>query len=286
MIIRRLILSVVLLLLASTTTLVVLGLDDTARSALLDRLPPPSDTATTSAPPAEPSTQPTSVPTTRPRPTATPTAPSVQPRTTGTARPGPQATPSPPAQRKPSTPPGRSKVVYLTFDDGPSPYTPRVLQILRDTGSTATFFQLGVNTPGHDQLTAAIRAQGSTIGNHSYDHPDLTRLSASQLRRQIRRGPTSTCFRPPYGATNAGVRAAIRRAGARQVLWTVDTRDWTRPGVKELRRIGRSPQIRPGSIILMHDGGGNRDQTVAALPALISHLHARGFQVRALPGCQ
>ena len=285
MIIRRLILSVVLLLLASTTTLVVLGLDDTARSALLDRLPPPPNTTTpSSVPPAEPSTQPTSDPVDRPRPT--PTAPSVQPRNTGTARPGPQATPSPPAQRKPSTPPGQSKVVYLTFDDGPSPYTPRVLQILRDTGSTATFFQLGANTPGHDQLTAAIRAQGSTIGNHSYDHPDLTRLSASQLRRQIRRGPTSTCFRPPYGATNASVRAAIRRAGARQVLWTVDTRDWTQPGVKKLARIGTSKQIRPGSIILMHDGGGNRDQTVAALPALINHLHGRGLQVRALPGCR
>lgn len=290
MIIRRLILGVVLLLLASTTTLIVVGLDGSARSALLDRLPPPPNTTSTSSVSSaemstQPQTEPTSGVTARPGPTATPSVPSARPRATATARPGPRGRPSAPPQRKPKTP-GRSKVVYLTFDDGPSRYTPQVLQILRSTGSTATFFQLGINTPGQGELQAAIRAQGSTIGNHSYDHPDLTQLSTSQLRRQIQRGPTSRCFRPPYGATDTAVRAAIRRAGARQVLWSVDTRDWTRPGVKRLQRIGRSTQIRPGSIILMHDGGGDRDQTVAALPAIISHLHVRGFQVRALPGCQ
>ena len=161
-----------------------------------------------------------------------------------------------------------------------------MLRILRQTGSTATFFQLGVNARGQGSIQAAIRAQGSTIGNHSYDHRDLTRLSAAALHRQIADGPRSRCFRPPYGATNRTVRKAVERAGAHQVLWTVDTLDWQRPGAARLARIGTSKAVRDGGIILMHDGGGDRRQTVAALPRLIDNLQARGFQVRALPGCR
>lgn len=180
---------------------------------------------------------------------------------------------------------GAGGTVYLTFDDGPSPYTAKILSILSRTGSTATFFHLGVNEGGFPHADAAIRAQGSKVANHSYNHPDLTRLTAAQLRWQLRHGPRAKCFRPPYGATDEAVRHAIGKAGMRQVLWSIDTLDWTRPGVATLAKTGRLKALQNGSIVLMHDGGGDRSQTVAALPTVIADLHARGYKVRALPYC-
>ena len=296
MIIRRLILSLALILFAAVTIGVILGLDDAARSQLVGPEPvrPTATIASTTHPDpgtATPSPEPTTPPrqTTRtPKPTASST-PGTSTAPPTTAPPSPTAKPKP--KPKPTTAPSTAKpkpggrIVYLTFDDGPSPYTPQILQILRSTGSTATFFQLGVNTHGQARIEAAIKAQGSNIGNHSYNHPDLTTLSAAQLKWQIAHGPRAKCFRPPYGATNKAVRQAIRRAGAHQVLWDVDTLDWTKPGVKKLERFGASTHVTGGSIILMHDGGGVRDQTVAALPGLIHTLHARGYQIRALPSC-
>nr|AIA93908.1 CAZy families CE4 protein [uncultured Kribbella sp.] len=110
-------------------------------------------------------------------------------------------------------------------------------------------------------------------------------LTAKQLKWQLRNGPKAKCFRPPYGATNATVQKAIKKAGMRQVLWSIDTLDWTRPGTAKLAKTGRLKAVQNGSIILMHDGGGDRSQTLAALPQLIHDLKARGFTVRALPYC-
>lgn len=270
MILRRLILSVILVLFASVSVGVIVGLDDAARSDLADQLPF--------------SARPAGSPSARATPTPRAEHSTAGPQSSRTAAASTPA-PSSPAPKRKHEHQAPRPTVYLTFDDGPSPYTPQVLNILRSTGSTATFFQLGVNIPGQEHIGTAIRAQGSNIGNHSYSHRDLTTLSAGQLRRQIARGPQSTCFRPPYGATNATVRKAIRQAGARQVLWTVDSRDWTQPGVGKLRRIGISKHVTNGGIIVMHDGGGNRNQTVKALPTLIRNVQARGFQVRALPHC-
>ena len=208
-------------------------------------------------------------PSPKPRPTVSPTPEHQQPRR---HRPRPKTTPH--------------GVVYLTFDDGPGPATLPILSILDRTGSTATFFQLGANAYGQQWARAAIHAQGSNIGNHSYDHPDLTTLTPAALHAQIANGVPARCFRPPYGATNAAVRRAIHAAGAYEVLWTVDTLDWTRPGVRALKRIGSSPAIHDGSIILMHDGGGDdRSQTIAALPTIVKDIQARGYRVRALPYC-
>ena len=180
---------------------------------------------------------------------------------------------------------GSGGTVYLTFDDGPSPYTSSILSILDRTGSTATFFHLGVNEPGFPHADARIRAQGSKVASHSYDHPDLTTRTAAQLKGQITHGPKARCFRPPYGATNAAVRKALAKAGLREVLWSVDTLDWTKPGVTALAKTGRLKSIGNGTIVLLHDGGGDRSQTVAALPRVIADLHARGYQIRALPYC-
>ncbi len=181
--------------------------------------------------------------------------------------------------------PGSKGVVYLTFDDGPGPYTPEVLKILKDTGSTATFFEMGIRVAEHPALPGQVRAGGNTIGNHTYDHADLTKLTPAKRRAELARGPRARCVRPPYGATNAAVRASIRAYGGREVLWTVDTQDWTRPGAGVIARRASGPQVHNGSIVLMHDGGGDRSQTVRALPVIIKNLQLRGYVVRKLPYC-
>jgi peptidoglycan/xylan/chitin deacetylase (PgdA/CDA1 family) len=132
---------------------------------------------------------------------------------------------------------------------------------------------------------AQIRAQGSNIGNHTYNHPDLTKLTPRQIQWQLAHGPRSSCVRPPYGATNRTVERILSREGHREVLWTIDTRDWSRPGIKRIVQAASGPSVRAGSIVLMHDGGGDRSETVAALPHVISALQHQGYTVRRIPGC-
>jgi peptidoglycan-N-acetylglucosamine deacetylase len=179
----------------------------------------------------------------------------------------------------------RGGVVYLTFDDGPGPYTPAILNILRATHSTATFFELGFRQAQYPAEAARIRAQGSNVGNHTYNHPNLTKLTPGQIQWQVAHGPHSRCLRPPYGATNATVQRILSERGLRQVLWTVDTRDWSRPGITHIVKTATGPEVRAGTIILMHDGGGNRSQTVAALPQIITTLQHQGYSIRCIPGC-
>jgi peptidoglycan/xylan/chitin deacetylase (PgdA/CDA1 family) len=176
------------------------------------------------------------------------------------------------------------KVVHLTFDDGPSPYTRRVLRILTQHDATATFFVLGSQAERHPELLRAVRRQGSNLGHHSHDHPVLTRLSDRALRQQLRPAVRTGCFRPPYGATNRRVVRLARERRLRQVMWTADSRDWEKPGERAIRR-NSLLDLHRGSIILMHDGGGDRTQTVAALPGLLKELRRRGYAVRALPSC-
>ena len=317
MILRRAVLLLVLVLFASITIGVIVGLDSSARSAIVGELigspsAVPTPAEDTPSPPkkvatprprataATPSTAPTPRATPAPKASA-PAKPTAKP--TVPAKPRPKPTPSKPTSTsgsKPTAPAKKSSsakylkgplkkgsggTVYLTFDDGPSPYTPSILSILDRTGSTATFFHLGVNEGGFPHADARIRAQGSKVANHTYDHPDLTTRTAAQLTWQITHGPKAKCFRPPYGATDAAVRKAISHAGLRQVLWDVDTLDWTKPGVTTLAKTGRLKSIGNGSIVLMHDGGGDRTQTVAALPRVIADLQARGYKIRALPYC-
>lgn len=194
-----------------------------------------------------------------------------------------------PGKKRPKAPgkaPGRprGKVVHLTFDDGPSDWTPAVLRILTAHDATATFFVLGAQAELRPHLLGRIRRQGSVIGNHTVTHPQLTRLSDKQIRWQLATGPHSRCFRPPYGATDPRVVRIARSLGMRQVLWSADSRDWELPGrraITDKALLG----LRTGAIILMHDGGGDRAQTVAALPGLLEELARRGYRVRALPGC-
>ncbi|HZX06777.1 polysaccharide deacetylase family protein [Kribbella sp.] len=226
--------------------------------------------------PAAATTKASSTPTSAPTPSGTPT----QTQTT------PPSTPGNPVPPNPTTSVASGKkVLFLTFDDGPDPtWTPQVLATLAKYGAHATFFELGEMQSEHSGLREQVLAAGNAIGSHSISHPQLTRLSAAQRHHQIFDGPRSTCFRPPYGATNAKVRADIKAAGMVQVLWDVDPRDWARPGTSVIAH-NILTHAKSGRIVLMHDGGGNRAQTVAALEQVLPVLKAQGYTFPAM-NCQ
>jgi peptidoglycan/xylan/chitin deacetylase (PgdA/CDA1 family) len=175
--------------------------------------------------------------------------------------------------------PRAHKRVALTFDDGPSAYTPEILRILDHHDVHATFFEIGEQVPAYPQYTRAILAQGSELGNHTWRHTLGSSEGMARTSRLIERasGFRPCMFRPPGGQLTASQAAEARRLHMTQVIWDVDTRDWSRPGTGAI--ISRATAVQPGSIVLMHDGGGPRDQTVAALPHVIANLKSRGFHL-------
>lgn len=216
----------------------------------------------------------------------------MQPRdTTPTPRPttSQQSTQTPVVPVKTVGTQAGSKVVYLTFDDGPSGYTPAVLRLLAAYNAKATFFVIGSQASANPSTIRSIRAAGHAVANHTWSHPSLTGLSASAITSQLSRtdaalGFTAKCVRPPYGATNSTVARTISGMGKKSVLWSVDPQDWARPGSSTIANRILST-VRPGSIVLMHDGGGDRSQTVAALSTVLSSLKAKGYTFAAVPGC-
>lgn len=193
--------------------------------------------------------------------------------------------PAAPVERSPVR---GAKVIFLTFDDGPDPvWTPQILRVLTDNGATATFFDIGQNAVGRAALIRQIRAQGSHVGNHTWNHPSLPTLTDAAITQQLddtdRVQGRARCVRPPYGATDNRVDALIRARGQRVELWNVDTRDWARPGVPAIEH--QLLTARAGSTVLMHTGGGDRSQTVAALRAALPKLRAAGYVLQGIPGC-
>ena len=187
-------------------------------------------------------------------------------------------------------PSSRGGVVYLTFDDGPSEYTLRIKALLDQYGMKATFFMIGQQVGQRQDVVRRLAAEGFAIGDHTWDHTDLSKASTQRFlsevdvtRSAIRRvtGRTTTCLRPPYGATNSSTRALARRDGFKVVLWDVDPQDWARPGTDAIvsNVLGHT---RAGSIVLMHDGGGERSQTLAALRRILPALRSRGLTSVAL----
>lgn len=179
-----------------------------------------------------------------------------------------------------------SPVIALTFDDGPSlAFTPQILGVLEQYGVSATFFCDGQQVQSYPGLVQQMSQAGETIGNHGWNHSDLTRLSPDMIRGQLRStsiaiqratGISPTLFRPPYGDTNGVVSSIASQLGMYQILWTIDSRDWQRPGAGAIVSTVLT-NARSGSIVLMHDGGGDRSQTVQALPQIIVGLRQRGF---------
>ncbi len=178
------------------------------------------------------------------------------------------------------------KVVALTFDDGPwRGSTDKIVAILKANDVQATFFVLGAQAKGQPQRLKAIAAGGNLIGTHSFKHAMMSKRSAKANAADLKRciqitqsvtGQRMRWFRPPGGATNASVRRTAAGLGLRQVMWSVDTRDYTQPGTSKIVSVA-TKQAKNGSVILMHDGGGNRTQTVKAVPDIIKRLKARGY---------
>jgi peptidoglycan-N-acetylglucosamine deacetylase len=181
--------------------------------------------------------------------------------------------------------------IALTFDDGPGPYTPAILAILEREHVPATFFEVGVEDRYFSASTSAIAADGDVIGDHTEAHAAMSKLSAGKQQAQLLRQARSVerygarfprLFRPPYGVWNAATIALLHQYRMLMVLWTVDTSDYLRPGVPRIvnAAVGGA---RPGAIILLHDAGGDRSQTVAALPRIIAALRKKHYVLVTVP---
>jgi peptidoglycan/xylan/chitin deacetylase (PgdA/CDA1 family) len=221
-----------------------------------------------------------------------------QPRLAAAGRAGrvsPRHAARPPRAEQPRLPYGEPmrtvedgpKVVALTIDDGPSPvYTPQILRILGRYGITASFSVTGRNAAAFPGVAREVAAAGHVIVNHTWSHRNLRYVPAAAVRDEIARaadaihaatGETPRMFRAPYGVWPRAVFGYCARAGLTPLAWSVDPRDWLRPGVRAIVR-GIVADTRTGSIILEHDGGGNRSQTVAALKIWLPRLLGAGYQ--------
>ena len=181
--------------------------------------------------------------------------------------------------------------IALTFDDGPGPYTPQILSILEREDVPATFFEVGVLERYFGASTSQIVAHDFPIGDHTFTHLDMSRLSKADQQAQIlnqtkaiaRYGaPFPRLYRPPYGNWNSTTMSLLQRFHMLMILWTVDTSDWQRPGVQAIVH-SVVAGARPGAIVLMHDAGGDRSETVAALPTIIKDLRQRGYRLVTVP---
>jgi peptidoglycan/xylan/chitin deacetylase (PgdA/CDA1 family) len=180
----------------------------------------------------------------------------------------------------------KEKLVALTFDGGPSGYTPKIDRILQRKHVRASFFWVGGRIDGWGKVVRRVARQGHEIANHSWFHDDLTGLSADQVRSQLARtnrrisrltGERPRLFRPPYGAVNGQVREIAANLGMRTVLWDADSLDWTGPGCERIAALVRQ-RVHHRSIVLLHDGGGDRRQTVCAVPRIVRDLRSRGYR--------
>ena len=185
----------------------------------------------------------------------------------------------------------RAHEVALTFDDGPSEFTPKILALLQRERVPGTFFQVGEMAKEFPEYVRAVLAAGYPIGNHTQTHPAFGSESASDQEAQIDAAtanlraagaPPPRLFRPPGGSFDDATLRILKRLRMLMVMWTADTEDYTRPGEQAI--VDRAvSQARPGGIVLMHDGGGDRSQTVAALPRVIARLRAKGFRLVTVP---
>ena len=233
-------------------------------------------------------------------PTPAPTArhTGATPTPTDVASSGPAGAPPPDVPNPQAVDPGQvqsrpqyyvhagPKVIALTLDDGPHPtYTPQILALLQRYRITATFNMIGRQVTANRSLVAEVTAAGHMVANHTFDHADQSKLRLAAVRSEIARtndalhtaGITPAVFRAPYGAWSHTVFEACAEARLRPVDWSVDPRDWSRPGTQNIiHRIMAA--TRTGSIILEHDGGGDRSQTVAALKVVLPELLAAGYR--------
>ena len=191
---------------------------------------------------------------------------------------------------------GSDNVAYLSFDDGPSPATGRILDVLAGAGVKATFCEVGQKVGENPALVQRVVAEGHTLCNHSWDHHSpFDTLAPADIDAEIGQtqqamasaaGTTARYFRAPegrFGAPDGQVLLACQRARTIPLAWGVDSLDWKKPGAATIVSTVLNT-VTPGAVILLHDGGGDdREQTIAALPGIISGLQAAGYALAALP---
>ena len=235
------------------------------------------------------------LPTPTPRPTETPAplalaAPTVAPTIAPTAAPAvvPDTAPAVTATPALTLTTAADKVLYLTFDDGPwPPNTEAILDVLAAHEARATFFVVGTQARVHGPLLERIYAAGHGLANHTWGHRSLEGASWETFAAQVTGladllgDKESKCLRPPYSKTDANTSRWAEALGYRIVLYSADPEDWKLPGddVVAQRIVA---QAQPGQIVVLHDGGGDRGQTVAALAAAIPALEAQGYRFEAL----
>ncbi|MER6358049.1 polysaccharide deacetylase family protein [Streptomyces sp. NPDC001634] len=183
---------------------------------------------------------------------------------------------------------GRGRRMILTFDDGPDPrYTPDILRTLREYDVRATFFVCGEMAVDNKDLLREMADDGHVVGNHTWTHPLLTKLSRSRIRSEMERtceviedayGEAPLWFRAPYGAWNRAAFQLGAELGMEPLAWTVDTTDWMTPGTRTIVDRVESGAA-PGVIVLSHDAGGDRSQSVAALRAYLPYLLDSGYHL-------
>lgn len=182
--------------------------------------------------------------------------------------------------------PADKKVIALTFDDGPSSFSAPILQILKDKGAKATFFDIGKQSAELPQMERQMIADGNQVASHSNTHPDLSTLGRDALRAELSAGfsaissasdTQSRMLRAPYGAFSNQNWIDCSDMVSSNLLWTIDTLDWKRPGEQEIKQQVLDHAY-SGAIVLMHDGGGDRTEDVKVLPSIIDALHQQGYQ--------
>ncbi|MER7563614.1 polysaccharide deacetylase family protein [Streptomyces sp. NPDC097941] len=183
---------------------------------------------------------------------------------------------------------GRGRTMVLTFDDGPDPrYTPHILDTLAEYDVRAMFFVCGEMAVDNQDLLARMADEGHIVGNHTWSHPLLTRLRRSRIRSEMERtsdviedayGERPEWFRAPYGAWNRAAFQLGAELGMEPLAWTVDTLDWTTPGTRRI--VGAVEHgAAPGVVVLSHDAGGDRSQSVRALRAYLPQLIDSGYHI-------
>ena len=196
--------------------------------------------------------------------------------------PEPKPEPAPAPAAPTPAPTTGNKVIALTFDDGPGPYTAHLLDILDQYGAKATFFLIGSKVSGQASVVRSIQARGHQLGNHSWSHPELNKVSAEQLASEIDQtnnaikqavGTKPNIIRPPYGAFNRAVLEQFRQRGMSAVVWSVDTRDWADRN-SEIVCSRAVAGARNGAVILMHD---IHQTSVNAVPCILDSLKQQGY---------
>ena len=194
-----------------------------------------------------------------------------------------------PAPAAPTVADSGSKVIALTFDDEPGPYTAQLLDILDQHGAKATFFLIGSKVSSQANVVSSIHACDHQLGNHSWSHPELPKLPVDQIAGEIDRtndavkqatGVTPAILRPPYGAVNGVVLEQLRLRGMSSILWSVDTRDWVdrNSDIVCSRAVAGA---HPGAVILMHD---IHQTSVGATPCILNALKQQGYSFVTVQG--